>query len=117
MRLKEQEELDLAIALSLSEDNKRKNVSLASSNANQPRKEEKNVEERESVEKESSPVREEPKILSTEPDNDLQKYLDRSYWEKRNAHNEAKNEETALRSYSQAQGLEIILTQLLIRKY
>ena len=78
MRLKEQEELDLAIALSLTEAEqpKTKTTTAAASEFQSS-----NTNERSSQEDAHAP---QLPTLNSDQDSDLQKYLDRSYWEQRN---------------------------------
>ena len=76
LRLKEQEELELAIALSLDEAEQSKvktpqtSPTHAASNSNEKAQEE-----------DDSPKL---PVFAADEDSDLQKYLDRSYWEQRN---------------------------------
>ena len=78
LRLKEQEELELAIALSLDQAEQNKTKSSPKSS---PEHSSKNTNER-SVEQEDDT----PQLptLNSDENSDLQKYLDRSYWEQRN---------------------------------
>ena len=101
-RLKEQEELELAIALSLDEAEQAKRnrspqqaTQAAAINQKEP----------------EPPAADQLPALASDGDSDLQKYLDRSYWEQRNTESEsadAKKDETgnstgSLPTYQQAQ--------------
>lgn len=97
-RLKEQEELELAIALSLDEaeqSKRNRSPQQASSGVAQ-------------VEKEPEPpAADQLPALASDGDSDLQKYLDRSYWEQRNTESESaeakKDEMSSLPTYQQTQ--------------
>ena len=100
-RLKEQEELELAIALSLDEaEQAKRNRSPQQAAAAAP------------IQKEPEPpAADQLPALASDGDSDLQKYLDRSYWEQRNTESEtadAKKDETGnstgnLPTYQQTQ--------------
>lgn len=95
-RLKEQEELELAIALSLDEaEQSKRNRSHQSSNVTQVQKEP------------EPPAADQLPALASDGDSDLQKYLDRSYWEQRNTESELaeakKDEISSLPTYQQTQ--------------
>lgn len=95
-RLKEQEELELAIALSLDEaEQSKRNRSPQSSNVTQVQKEP------------EPPAADQLPALASDGDSDLQKYLDRSYWEQRNTESELaeakKDEISSLPTYQQTQ--------------
>ena len=99
-RLKEQEELELAIALSLDE----------AEQAKRNRSPQQATSAAQVVPKESEPpAADQLPALASDGDSDLQKYLDRSYWEQRNTESEsadAKKDEagnSALPTYQQAQ--------------
>ena len=99
-RLKEQEELELAIALSLDE----------AEQAKRNRSPQQATSAAQVVQKEPEPpAADQLPALASDGDSDLQKYLDRSYWEQRNTESEsadAKKDEagnSALPTYQQAQ--------------
>ncbi|CAG5111514.1 Oidioi.mRNA.OKI2018_I69.chr2.g5816.t1.cds [Oikopleura dioica] len=78
LRLREQEELELALALSLdeAEQNKKANIEAAAPPPSYP-------DELQRTEETETPEEALPN-LEAEDDENLQKYLDRSYWEERN---------------------------------
>ena len=97
-RLKEQEELELAIALSLDEAEQAKrnrSPQQATSGVAQVQKEP------------EPPAADQLPALASDGDSDLQKYLDRSYWEQRNTESESaeakKDEMSSLPTYQQTQ--------------